>query len=81
MPSQSSHIKLDMAMAEDRAELRRLAVEARRQLEMGPAEWPGRPSRQRLELFLAASPDTVLGLLDELERLTALVAGSRMGDS
>ena len=30
-------------------------------------EWPGRPSRQRLELFLEASPETILRLLDELD--------------
>ncbi len=33
----------------------------------GPREWPGQPSRQRLELFLAASPQTILTLLDELD--------------
>jgi hypothetical protein len=53
----------------DWAELRRLAVAADEQMSNGPTEWPGRPSRQRLELFLAASPKTVLSLLDELERL------------
>jgi hypothetical protein len=53
----------------DRAELRTKAVAAQRQLAEGPREWPGRPSRQRLELFLAADPDTVIELLDELDRL------------
>lgn len=51
----------------DWAKLRRLAVAARDQLRDGPREWPGKPSRQRLELFLAASPDVVIELLDELE--------------
>jgi hypothetical protein len=51
----------------DLAELRRLAVAADEQMTDGPTEWPGRPSRQRLELFLAASPKTVLALLDRLE--------------
>jgi hypothetical protein len=49
------------------AELRRLALAARKQLAEGPREWPGTPSRQRLELFLATGPDTVLWLLDEIE--------------
>jgi hypothetical protein len=35
----------------------------------GPREWPGQPSRQRLELFLAASPHAVLALLDERDDL------------
>lgn len=48
--------------------LREKAVAAQRQLDEGPQEWPGRPSRQRLELFLEASPSTILRLLDELER-------------
>lgn len=52
------------------AGLRIKAEAARRQLAEGPREWPGRPSRQRLELFLAADPDTVLALLDEIDRLT-----------
>lgn len=47
--------------------LREKAVAAQRQLDEGPQEWPGRPS-QRLELFLEASPSTILRLLDELER-------------
>ncbi len=53
----------------DRAELRRLAEAAKEQLATGPREWPGRPSRQRLELFLATGPDVVLELLDEIDRL------------
>jgi hypothetical protein len=53
----------------DWAGLRAKAVAARQQLAEGPREWPGRPSRQRLELFLAASPDTIIELLDELDRL------------
>lgn len=48
----------------DWSELRRLAVAADEQMRTGPTEWPGRPSRQRLELFLAASPRTILALLD-----------------
>lgn len=51
----------------DRTELRRLAVAADEQMRQGPTEWPGRPSRQRLELFLAASPATILALLDEID--------------
>jgi hypothetical protein len=53
--------------AAERTELRRLALAAKRQLADGPREWPGRPSRQRLELFLAASPDAILRLLDTIE--------------
>lgn len=37
-------------------------------MDNGPQEWPGRPSRQRLELFLEASPENILRLLDELDR-------------
>jgi hypothetical protein len=59
------------AVVTGRAELRAAAEAARTQLAEGPREWPGRPSRQRLELFLAADPDTVLGLLDEIDRLEA----------
>lgn len=51
----------------DRVELRRLAEAADEQMREGPDEWPGRPSRQRLELFLAASPRMILSLLDELD--------------
>lgn len=54
---------------EELTELRGLAVAAKRQLAEGPREWPGRPSRQRLELFLATGPDQVLYLLDEVDRL------------
>jgi hypothetical protein len=55
----------------DWAELRRLAIAADEQMTNGPREWPGQPSRQRLELFLAASPKTVLALLDERDQLAA----------
>jgi len=58
----------------DYAELRVSAEAAARQLAAGPKEWPGRPSAQRLAFFLAATPDVVLGLLDELD---ALKAGAR----
>lgn len=47
--------------------LRRLAVAAADQMRTGGQEWPGQPSRQRLELFLATGPDTVLWLLDRVE--------------
>jgi hypothetical protein len=48
----------------------RLAAEAAaEQLRTGPKEWPGRPSQQRLQFFLAASPEVVLELLDERDRL------------
>ena len=50
-------------------ELRARAVAADAQLRNGPKEWPGRPSRQRLELFLAASPEVVLELLAEIDQL------------
>lgn len=55
----------------DVSELRRLAVAADKQMTNGPREWPGQPSRQRLELFLAASPKTILALLDELDSRAA----------
>lgn len=48
-------------------DLRSKAVAAKRQLAEGPREWPGTPSRQRLELFLAADPDTIIELLDQVE--------------
>ncbi len=54
-------------MPNDWTDLRKRATAAKQQMEDGPQEWPGRPSRQRLELFLAASPEVVLQLLDELE--------------
>lgn len=54
-----------------RADLRLKAEAAKEQLAHGPREWPGTPSRQRLELFLAADPDTILALLDELDALEA----------
>ena len=47
--------------------LRDKAEAARRQMEEGPQEWPGRPSRQRLDLFLEASPEAILRLLNELD--------------
>ena len=53
----------------DWEELRARAVAADEQLRNGPKEWPGRPSRQRLELFLAASPEVVLELLSEIDAL------------
>lgn len=56
-----------MEAVTDWSDLREKALAAKRQLEQGPREWPGRPSRQRLELFLAADPDTVLELLDQVE--------------
>lgn len=59
----------------DWSPLREAAEAAAEQLRTGPKEWPGRPSRQRLDLFLAASPDTVLALLDEIETLRAMEAG------
>ncbi len=49
-------------------ELERLAVAADEQIRMGRKEWPGKPSRQRLELFLAANPDTVLRLVKAARR-------------
>ena len=55
-------------------ELRQLAEAADQQMTTGPREWPGQPSRQRLELFLAASPRAVLALLDERDALAAKVA-------
>jgi hypothetical protein len=58
----------------DWGELRRLAGAARDQLATGRREWPGRPSAQRLALFLAASPDAVLALLDERDALADRVA-------
>ena len=42
--------------------LREKAEAAKRQIDAGPQEWPGRPSRQRLELFLEASPDVIIKL-------------------
>lgn len=60
-------------ISRDWDELRRLATAADEQMSTGPLEWPGRPSRQRLELFLAASPRTVLALLDERDSLAATV--------
>jgi hypothetical protein len=64
MPERTSSSELDAGTVEGRAELRRLAAAAREQLAAGPAEWPGRPSRQRLELFMATGPEVVLHLLD-----------------
>lgn len=53
----------------NRKDLREKAEAAKRQMEEGPREWLGRPSRQRLELFLAADPDTVLELLSRLDEV------------
>lgn len=53
----------------DWTDLRQKAIAAAEQIRTGPTEWPGQPSRQRLELFLAASPDAVLALLDERDDL------------
>ena len=47
--------------------LRQAAEAARRQMLTGTKEWPGRPSAQRLALFLAATPDVILRLLDMLD--------------
>lgn len=58
----------------DWSELRARAEAAAHQLKTGPKEWPGRPSRQRLELFLAASPDAILALLDELAELAEVAS-------
>jgi hypothetical protein len=49
------------------AELRTAAEAALEQLRTGPREWPGRPSAQRLALFLAATPDVVLQLVSIAE--------------
>lgn len=51
-------------------ELERLATAADVQMKTGKKEWPGRPSRQRLELFLAASPEVVLRLVAMARRGT-----------
>lgn len=51
------------------ASLRNAAEAAAEQLRTGPKEWPGRPSAQRLALFLEASPDRILRLLDERDAL------------
>jgi len=53
----------------DYEDLRAKALAAKEQMDNGPQEWPGRPSRQRLELFLAATPEVVLELLDELAQV------------
>ena len=53
----------------DWSELRAAAEAARDQMATGKKEWPGRPSQQRLQLFLLASPDAVLALLDENQAL------------
>ena len=52
----------------DWSTLREKARAAKEQMDNGPQEWPGRPPRQRLELFLEASPENILRLLDELDR-------------
>jgi hypothetical protein len=61
----------------DHGELREKAVAAKLQLQIGPREWPGTPSRQRLELFLAADPDMIIGLLDEIDELRAALESAR----
>lgn len=58
-------------------ELRALAIAADEQMTNGPKEWPGQPSRQRLELFLAASPRAILALLDERDALATQVDDQR----
>ena len=71
-------------MLEDEAvaDLREKALAAREQMTNGPKEWPGRPSRQRLELFLAATPDAVLELVSEVEEFRArgAIPGQRAGE-
>ena len=69
-------------MLEDEAvaDLREKAEAAREQMANGPKEWPGRPSRQRLELFLAATPEVVLELVDEVDRLRSAIPAQRQGD-
>src|SRR5262245_12305510 len=47
----------------DLSNLRSVAEAAKQQMLTGPKEWPGRPSAQRLALFLAATPDVVLELV------------------
>ena len=51
-------------------EIERLAQAALEQIQTGKKEWPGRPSRQRLELFLAASPEMVLRLVAAARKAT-----------
>lgn len=58
----------------DWSDLRTKALAAEEQLRTGPPEWPGTPSRQRLEFFLAASPDVILALLDERDDLASRAA-------
>lgn len=53
--------------AAELADLRRLALAARKQDKTGARDWPGKPSAQRLQLFLAASPDVILRLLNMAE--------------
>jgi hypothetical protein len=60
----------------DMVHLRQLADAAAEQLRVGPQEWPGAPSRQRLELFLATGPDTVLWLLDRIKELEGAVGSA-----
>ena len=55
----------------DWSDLRDKAQAAAEQLATGAKEWPGRPSAQRLALFLAATPDVIIDLVDEVERLRA----------
>lgn len=62
MSYQLSLIEQDLTSAElDQLEL--LALAADEQRRTGGIEWPGKPSRQRLELFLACGPLMVLRLV------------------
>lgn len=58
---------MDLTIAE-LDDIERLANEADAQLKTGKKEWPGRPSRQRLELFLRADPETVIRLVKMARR-------------
>ena len=59
--------RLDGA-ALDRLEQLAMAAEVQRQ--QGGKDWPGSPCRQRLELFLACNPTTVLALVDMARKAT-----------
>jgi hypothetical protein len=43
--------------------LERLACDCERQMASGGKDWPGKPCRQRLDLFLATPPSVVLRLV------------------
>lgn len=43
--------------------LERLADECLRQMALGKTDWPGKPCRQRLDLFLATGPDVIKRLV------------------